>query len=133
MTQKLRNDKSAEKASTITEKFTVISPFRYSGRTEFQNTVTSRSRRVVQFERRPSQRYARRQSHVIREKERERKRKEVEVKVASKVEVNSPEKPPENLMETEVEVKKAEATGVNAPENRLDDLIKVKTIEIYCF
>ena len=42
----------------------------YSGRTEFQNTVSGirQSRRSVQFERKPSKRYDRRQSHVIREK-----------------------------------------------------------------
>lgn len=49
----------------------------FSGRTEFQNTVASRARRTVQFERRPSQRYARRQSHVMREREKERRSKKV--------------------------------------------------------
>lgn len=41
-----------------------------SGKTEFQTTQTNRARRSVQFERRPSQRYARRQSHVMRERQR---------------------------------------------------------------
>lgn len=43
--------------------------FRYSGKTEFQTTQHNKARRTVQFERRPSQRFARRQSHVLREKQ----------------------------------------------------------------
>jgi hypothetical protein len=42
--------------------------FLYSGKTEFQTTQQNRARRSVQFERKPSQRYARRQSHVLRER-----------------------------------------------------------------
>jgi len=40
---------------------------RFSGRTEFQTSVTTEPRRKVQFERKPSTRYARRQSHLLRE------------------------------------------------------------------
>lgn len=42
---------------------------RYSGRTEYQSTHHNKPRRSVQLERRPSQRYGRRQSHVLRERQ----------------------------------------------------------------
>ena len=47
--------------------FRLGSRFRYSGRTEFQTTVSTEPRKKVQFERKPSTRYARRQSHLIKE------------------------------------------------------------------
>lgn len=51
--------------------FRMGSRFRYSGKTEFQTSFPNRTRRTVQFERRPSQRFARRQSHVMRERQRQ--------------------------------------------------------------
>ncbi|VEN43139.1 unnamed protein product [Callosobruchus maculatus] len=57
--------------------FRMGSRFRYSGRTEYQSTYQNRARRTVQLERKPSQRYGRRQSHVLRERERETQRQQV--------------------------------------------------------
>lgn len=51
--------------------FRMGSRFRYSGRTEYQSTYQNRARRTVQLERKPSQRYGRRQSHVLRERQRQ--------------------------------------------------------------
>lgn len=51
--------------------FRMGSRFQYSGKTEYQTTQMNKARRTVQFERRPSQRFARRQSHVLREREKQ--------------------------------------------------------------
>lgn len=61
--------KLANKYIFILIYITNIQYFYLSGKTEFQTTQLNRARRTVQFERRPSQRYARRQSHVLRERQ----------------------------------------------------------------
>jgi len=75
--------------------FRMGSRFRYSGHTEFQNAVAGgRARRTVSFVRTPSQRYARRQSHVLREK-RKIDDKDVKPETDAKTEASQPlSKPP---------------------------------------
>lgn len=53
--------------------------FRYSGRTEYQSTHQNKARRTIQLERRPSQRYGRRQSHVLRERQKQQQQQAVVV------------------------------------------------------
>lgn len=66
--------------------FRMGSRFRYSGRTEYQSAHRSRARRTVQLERKPSQRYGRRQSHILREKQQKEKESEDVVKVQPTIE-----------------------------------------------
>jgi len=71
--------------------FRMGSRFRYSGHTEFQNAVAGgRARRTMSFVRTPSQRYARRQSHVLREK----KKTDTSGKAVTSAEKNSKSLPP---------------------------------------
>lgn len=67
--------------------FRMGSRFQYSGKTEYQTTQQNRARRTVQFERRPSQRFARRQSHVLRE--REKQNVTVKLESSAAIETNS--------------------------------------------
>ena len=70
----------------------------------------NRSRRSVQFERRPSQRYARRQSHVLREK----KKKETETK--------------QSLVEQPTQVNRCQTGGFSC----LGFLAKKCSVGLYC-
>ncbi|XP_050316156.1 band 4.1-like protein 5 [Anthonomus grandis grandis] len=70
--------------------FRMGSRFRYSGRTEYQSTYQNRARRTVQLERKPSQRYGRRQSHVLRERQ-----KQQSAQQGNEPEMASTSKPPE--------------------------------------
>ncbi|XP_072940492.1 uncharacterized protein Dpy-30L2 [Epargyreus clarus] len=88
--------------------FRMGSRFQYSGKTEYQTTQQNRARRTVQFERRPSQRFARRQSHVLREREKQNSTSKSE----------APQQP-----ETSNEVPSTSSdTAVLIPETSLDTL-----------
>ncbi|KAI5631959.1 FERM central domain-containing protein [Phthorimaea operculella] len=70
--------------------FRMGSRFQYSGKTEYQTTQQNRARRTVQFERRPSQRFARRQSHVLREREKQNVTAKVEATASPEASIEVP-------------------------------------------
>ncbi|GBP44397.1 Band 4.1-like protein 5 [Eumeta japonica] len=104
--------------------FRMGSRFQYSGKTEYQTTQQNRARRTVQFERRPSQRFARRQSHVLREREKQANATKVEATAASEVKNEFPSTSIEGTLTPEVPAdtlsRKSSAKSLKSGQNELE-------------
>lgn len=59
------------KSNNVMSTYSIFTLFVFSGRTEYQTAASSRVRRSVRFERKPSQRYSRRPIFERREREHE--------------------------------------------------------------
>ncbi|KOB74467.1 Band 4.1-like protein 5 [Operophtera brumata] len=103
--------------------FRMGSRFQYSGKTEYQTTQQNRARRTVQFERRPSQRFARRQSHVLREQVLISKDDAISNKVLFKVDKPPVEEKKSNLTQLVINKPSCNCSPSVADSNPLNDLL----------